>query len=68
VQVSLQETAPLNRLRQPLRTFVNEQLLSGEPPSQENVSHAVDRIMTELQPYLEIVVCANLIIVTLGLV
>ncbi|KAF4518320.1 hypothetical protein B566_EDAN009108 [Ephemera danica] len=55
LQVGTQNTASLNRLRQPLRSFVNDQLLEGETATSESMARAVDRLMVEVQPYLEVV-------------
>lgn len=41
---------PLNRLREPLRDFVRQNILQNQPATEENIEAAVNRVLRSLQP------------------
>jgi hypothetical protein len=48
----------LNHLQYNLREFVDQRVLQGETPTPENIARGVDRLIREMRPHFDIMVCS----------
>lgn len=44
---------PLLRIRNEIRTFVADRILEGNAPTPQNVQRAVNKLLNEMQPFLD---------------
>jgi hypothetical protein len=52
---------PLNRVREPLREFVQSSIIHGQEPNRENINHAIESLINSWRPGLEIMTVSLLL-------